>query len=930
MRNIRNKIASDIPFQFPDVFREEGDLFVEFTKQYYEFLDTRIHRDNFTIRDIDTTYDNFLKYFKNKYLNGLPFEGVVDTRFIIKHINDIYTTKGTEESIRIFFRMFFEEEIDIFYPSTSLLKPSDSVFTFNRYIEMESVTSVEDYPFKRGDKIIGDTSKANAFINQITFKNFFGSITPVLFLSDLVGEFNIDDRLGTVNVETGAISFKQPKIAGSLISLDVLKSEARATGNTESEIIRARSEKGRYGRVSIKEVSERSVGELNLKVNKPGYGYTVPLHQGRLTLDQNASEFDPTIFVTTFPGQDAPTDTQSIRIEGGRRYYGITSVTTTGQTLHQITLSEPLEKAFNLGTKIDLYRKNTITDIYISNQVIPVKPETVSGLTIEQIKEEFDAVANGSGTLHDAELHTFIQAIDENGFQNGDLNIDGIITASDSKIFYNAAKFTDTDAQKKIVEKFSKFIFGEFTENEVIVEPNSGSNGFVIKYEPPLLFLRCSPAEKFEVPSIINFPGTPSDGDTYSQDGLTWTYSGDVWLFTDVTLQRTVGGSPVTFKGKNFGTFNDSASFAVDELHDPETVNLITDVISDFLSVRLDDTNYNMSGSPTNVAVVDIDTTFEDAFIEEQFTLGGVGGFFIYDNGFDYINEAYAVAEQTTFSKFKKHDYIINFEGQPPLLIPGDIASQQITLFNGNSYTAKAEFLRRDANDNFFFGHRTFYELDDDLPITIREIDYTIAGIRKDTESAEIGTDAILEAEATFGIGQIESVTVTNAGYNYTDGEIVDLVADRAKRDELGELELDDFGEVQFVPTVVAKGVATVAGTGFTDGVSQTTTSFLNEPGRVIHDNYYYQEYSYEISSQISPNDYTEVVEDMLSVAGTKLFNSPLINTRSELVPNINIEIDTELFDVQDFSTEDGEILTTENLENLIAVETVGLETIEI
>lgn len=98
----------------------------------------------------------------------------------------------------------------------------------------------------------------------------------------------------------------------------------------------------------------------------------------------------------------------------------------------------------------------------------------------------------------------------------------------------------------------------------------------------------------------------------------------------------------------------------------------------------------------------------------------------------------------------------------------------------------------------------------------------------------------------------------------------------------------------------------------------------------MIHDNYYYQEYSYEISSQISPSDYSEVVQDMLSVAGTKLFNSPLINTRSELVPNISIEIDTELFDVQDFSTEDGEILTTENLENLTAVETVGLDTIEI
>ena len=930
MHNIRSRIASDIPFQFPDAYREDGELFVEFTKQYYEFLDDRIQRDNFTIRDIDTTYDSFLKYFKNKFLEGMPYEGVVDTRFIIKHIQDIYSSKGTEESLRIFFRMFFDEEIDIFYPSTGILKPSDSIYKFERYIEMNPVFDIDNYPFRRGDKILGDSTQSEAFIDQIVFKNFSGSITPLLFLSDIKGEFNIDDRLGVVSLEDGSISYKNERIAGSLVSIDILTNDVRTTGNEVGEIVDVRSSTGRFGKVTIEEVSKRSVGELNLSIERPGFGYTIPQLEYTMILSNAADEFETEIFLTKGAGIPEPDDEKSIRFNAGRRYYGITAVEDAGVSW-KVTLDEPLERAFAQNTRVDLYRKNTVTQVYVSNQVMAVKASSLSGLTTLDIQDEFIAAARGNPVVKSQELYDFVRAYDSTGYQNGDINRDGYISvtgpSNDLDLLIKAINNTETDFDQSIVNRYSKFIFGEFEELEEIVDPNNPNmNGFVIKYEPPLVFVRSSVAEQFKEPSAPNFPTNPELEDIYTEGSVTWIFGDTAWSVINADIQRANGS---TFSVKDYGTFNDSASFAVDTLYRPETVSLITDVISDYLDVRLDADDYGMSGDTQET----ITTTFDVAFKEENFTLGGIERFFIYDNGFDYINEAHAVAIQPTFIKFKKYDYKIKFKGEPPVLIAGDLAEQEITLFDGSSYTAKAEFLRRDRDDNFYFAHTTYYEFDDDLPLIIRARSYEISSIKYDYDSKEIGADAIVEANSTFGIGQIEKVGVTNAGYSYKDGEVVDIIAQRPALNDEGQIQFDVDGNIILNTRVIARGVAKVSGTGFTDGESQTTTSFLNEAGRVLHDNYYWQEYSYEISSQVNPEKYTDIVKNTLSVSGTKLFTSPLINTRSELVPNINIEIDTQLFD-ESFLVAENNIdnLVTEDPSQtpFIAVDTVDLLTIEI
>jgi hypothetical protein len=108
---VRDGIHSGIDLQFPALYREEGEFMVEFTKAYYKFLDERMDRNIPKLRDIDTTLEGFLKFFTKKYLADLPLDTVIDTRFIIKHITDLYKRKGTQESLELLLQLFYNEEI---------------------------------------------------------------------------------------------------------------------------------------------------------------------------------------------------------------------------------------------------------------------------------------------------------------------------------------------------------------------------------------------------------------------------------------------------------------------------------------------------------------------------------------------------------------------------------------------------------------------------------------------------------------------------------------------------------------------------------------------------------------------------------------------------------------------------------------------------
>lgn len=119
----RPKVSSIVASQLPEFIRDDYQTFVDFLKAYYEFLETT-QQDPVSLRDLDTTLDTFITYFKSELATSLPYS-TVDERFLLSKIKDLYLAKGSEASFKLLFRILFNKEVTLDYPSTQMLRASD-------------------------------------------------------------------------------------------------------------------------------------------------------------------------------------------------------------------------------------------------------------------------------------------------------------------------------------------------------------------------------------------------------------------------------------------------------------------------------------------------------------------------------------------------------------------------------------------------------------------------------------------------------------------------------------------------------------------------------------------------------------------------------------------------------------------------------------
>jgi len=106
-----------LPGHFDDKYPE----LTKFLIKYYEYLEeddmpTEAINDLLTSRDIVIAREEFLTFIANELLLGKPyFESFNDKRTALQYSNLLYRSKGTEYSIKQFFRIFYGFDIDVRY-----------------------------------------------------------------------------------------------------------------------------------------------------------------------------------------------------------------------------------------------------------------------------------------------------------------------------------------------------------------------------------------------------------------------------------------------------------------------------------------------------------------------------------------------------------------------------------------------------------------------------------------------------------------------------------------------------------------------------------------------------------------------------------------------------------------------------------------------
>lgn len=769
------KTSFFIEKQFPAIYRENGRELIELVKSYYRFLEENDAQSVYNIRriynyrNIDTTLERMLIFFKNKFLNGLFFEE--DTRFIVKNILDLYRRKGSKEGIELFFKLFFDSEVEIYFPSQDMFKPSTSLWKTGSFIQMYSTTDFSLFLQSINKKIFGDKSNAEAFVDNVYFINVKNSYVPILFISGVKGEFIGFDTIYSLDP---FVSYG--RVYGSLRSVFIEQESAGSGNNAIGEIVEIKSESGFGAKGRITRVSQDLSGEINFRIQDGNYGYTTS-NTDILISDQSA-------FFDSNEGFDFLINERIKQEKPGITVFG----TVIGR------------KSDSIGVYLD-YTELDEQVLFLTTSGTEFNPN-------EEIRQE-----NSFG------IEVFGKVISE----------------STGSILVELDKTKPgVDTQRYFFERLRPIITTERVEN-------------------------------------ITKQVTEIDDDYFFESNI------DVETInreTNITRQTLF----VTEK-------NTTARADIGTIRNAETITIVTDIIENYLDVPLNANNYSevppalleMSGTRIDANTIpDINTPLNVAFVPETFVIGEISSLTNINPGLNHVSDVFVLARENLLRRFNLQNQILNVTTPPGvLLFEGDIITQtkEIKTFEGNTeiIEVRGQIVSTEGN-NVTVKQRTFESFIIGEPIFKQGavLPITVNARSRDIESAPLGLNAVIQGDVETVVGKIQEIEIIDSGIGYEDGSVVEIINISKQNNQ----------------NVDMLGIARARSQGITEGRWRSFESHINQE-KVIQDSFFYQDYSYEITTSVEPNLYEDEYKSLMHPSGMKLF------TKFGKIDVININTET-------------------------------------
>ena len=218
-------------------------------------------------KDIDNTIENFLVFFKEKYLKDIQYETATRLRNLLKHSLDIYRSKGTERGLDLLFRSVFGVPAKIYYPGDDLFGLSTGKWYVPRYLEISLKRNSEKLV---GKQVVGDVSGATAFAEALVRKTVKGRFVDVLYISAINGNFLVDERINST--DSILLPSERPVVIGSLTTLE-LDVEGSGSGLVNGDIVDLYSDYGEEGKARVANTVS-ATGRVTFKLLDGGYGYS--------------------------------------------------------------------------------------------------------------------------------------------------------------------------------------------------------------------------------------------------------------------------------------------------------------------------------------------------------------------------------------------------------------------------------------------------------------------------------------------------------------------------------------------------------------------------------------------------------------------------------------------------------------------------------
>lgn len=128
-----NYMTSKVKEVLPEHFTSEYPKLVEFLEEYYNYLEkddegfSYLLNTLYQARDVNTTLLTQLDNLFNEIGLGLSSADFdINPRLVAKLFANFYREKGSANSAKLFFRAFYNQEIDIIYPKNNMFIVNES------------------------------------------------------------------------------------------------------------------------------------------------------------------------------------------------------------------------------------------------------------------------------------------------------------------------------------------------------------------------------------------------------------------------------------------------------------------------------------------------------------------------------------------------------------------------------------------------------------------------------------------------------------------------------------------------------------------------------------------------------------------------------------------------------------------------------------
>lgn len=344
-------------------------------------------------------------------------------------------------------------------------------------------------------------------------------------------------------------------------------------------------------------------------------------------------------------------------------------------------------------------------------------------------------------------------------------------------------------------------------------------------------------------------------GQDFTRVGIKWanTLSRGYFFnntFTKLDIFNTANTFLSTYDVERFST-GTGASFEISNLSQVETITVNTDLIAPKLSIALNAVNYGFRVSNTN-----INTILNNAFNTNTTSIGKINNLKSIDPGSNYDDKLFIRIINDIIYSANKNDYILTL-GQP--IFKSFFVNEVVT--QGTAKGLVKSILNNTIRlQNLSFGSNIVSGLS--IIGSTTGASANVVSVAYDFSGDQMGHNAIISGEILPLEGSLKTLKITDSGYGYISDKSVSIIGSNNQLSGSG--------------TIVTTGV------GIQSGYWNSTTSHLDHISK-LHDNHYYQEYSFVVIANMSLNKYADTIRNLSQVAGTKLFGEVSINSSGKL-----------------------------------------------